>query len=121
MCGWYAESRSRRTRCGGIRRLPPTPHWSTAPDAVVNLAGADLGARRWTPDYRRTILTSRTGATGTLAVAVARAANPPTVLLSASGIRYYGVDRGNEPLDESTPPVRDGFLPLAASASYPPG
>lgn len=93
----------------------PDPGLVDGAGVVVNLAGADLGARRWTPDYRRTILTSRTNATDTLAVSVAKAANPPRVLLSASGIRYYGVNRGNKPLDESTPPVRDGFLPLVAS------
>ncbi|MGQ0774742.1 MAG: TIGR01777 family oxidoreductase [Pseudonocardiales bacterium] len=80
-------------------------------DVVVNLAGANIGGQRWTREYREVILRSRTDTARTLAVSAALAVVPPKVLLSASGIRYYGVDRGEEILTESATAVADGFLP----------
>ena len=47
-------------------------------DAVVNLAGAGIGDKRWTDEYKREVLESRTRATTLLAEAMAgaRAAGP---------------------------------------------
>ncbi|TDB96258.1 NAD-dependent epimerase/dehydratase family protein, partial [Micromonospora fluostatini] len=52
-------------------------------DAVVNLAGAGVGDRRWTDGYRRLIRTSRVDTTSTLAITIAGlpAADRPAVLL----------------------------------------
>jgi uncharacterized protein len=69
-------------------------------DAVINLAGAGIGARRWTPAYQRKIHDSRTSATATLSRAIAAANNPPRVLLSASAVGWYG-DTGDRPTDEN--------------------
>jgi uncharacterized protein (TIGR01777 family) len=78
-----------------------------ARDAVVNLAGESV-AQRWSADARRRIRDSRVAGTHNL-VAGLRAAEPrPRVLVSASGVGYYG-GRGDERLDESTPPG-DDFL-----------
>ncbi|MCU1431176.1 MAG: hypothetical protein JWP95_281 [Actinotalea sp.] len=80
-------------------------------DAVVNLGGAGLGDRRWTAEYRATILRSRTGPTALLARALAACADSPDaprVLLQGSAIGYYG-DRGDEVLTEASEPG-DGFL-----------
>jgi uncharacterized protein (TIGR01777 family) len=74
-------------------------------DAVVNLAGAGVGDRRWTPEYQRVIRDSRLQATRTLATAVAERRPRPRVLLNASAIGYYG-DRGDEPLTEASGPGR---------------
>jgi hypothetical protein len=68
-------------------------------DAVINLAGAGIGARRWTPAYQRKIHDSRTSATGTLSRAIAATDNPPRVLLSASAVGWYG-DTGDRVTDE---------------------
>ena len=70
-------------------------------DVVVNLGGAPIGRVPWTPSYRRTILDSRLGTTSTVADAVARLARQPAVI-SASGVNYYGTDRGDETLDEAS-------------------
>ncbi len=78
-------------------------------DAVVNLAGAPIGARRWTSAYKKTILASRTNATHVLATALAKLDNPPRVLVSGSGIVVYGLHHGREFLDDDTPPG-SGFL-----------
>ncbi|MBO0828219.1 MAG: TIGR01777 family oxidoreductase [Streptosporangiales bacterium] len=72
-------------------------------DAAVNLAGAGVGARRWTDAYKRLMWRSRIDSTTVLARALAGLPDPPRVLLSASGVDYYA-DVGGEPVDESGPP-----------------
>ena len=79
-----------------------------AADAVVHLAGAGIGDKRWTEDYKRTILRSRVDGTTTIASAIARATDPPNVLLSASAVGYYGA-HGDEVVTEETP-AGAGFL-----------
>ncbi|MER6264447.1 TIGR01777 family oxidoreductase [Streptomyces sp900105245] len=78
-------------------------------DAVVDLAGAGIGDRRWTPEYKRLIRDSRVLGTAALAEAVASLAEPPKVFVSGSAIGFYG-DTGDRVVDESAPPG-DGFLP----------
>ena len=75
-------------------------------DGVVHLAGAGIGDRRWTDARKRLILESRTKGTGLLARTLARLTRPPSVLVSASAIGYYG-NRGDEPLDENSAPGND--------------
>ncbi|MGW0932241.1 TIGR01777 family oxidoreductase [Streptomyces sp. NPDC002644] len=78
-------------------------------DAVVNLAGAGVGDRRWTDEYKRRIRESRTGGTSALAGAIAAMDTPPRVFVNGSAVGYYG-DTGDRPVDEEAPPGR-GFLP----------
>ena len=59
-------------------------------DAVVHLAGAGIGDRRWTPAYKREILESRTRSTSLLAGVLADLSDGPRVLLSGSAIGIYG-------------------------------
>jgi uncharacterized protein len=73
---------------------------------VVHLAGAGIGDKRWTEARKRLILESRTKGTGLLARTLARLTRPPSVLVSASAIGYYG-NRGDEPLDENSAPGND--------------
>jgi len=73
---------------------------------VVHLAGAGIGDKRWTDARKRLILESRTNGTTLLARTLAELARPPSVLVSASAIGYYG-DRGDEPLDEQSAPGND--------------
>ncbi|GAB2676359.1 TIGR01777 family oxidoreductase [Thalassiella azotivora] len=77
-------------------------------DAAVNLSGAGVGDRRWTPAYRAVIRDSRVDSTRTLATALASLDDPPRVLVNASAIGFYG-DRGEEVLTERSAPG-DGFL-----------
>lgn len=76
-------------------------------DAVVHLAGAGLGDKRWTPAYKHEILASRTDGTHAVATAVA-GADHPVRLVSGSAVGYYG-SRGDETLTEASPPG-EGFL-----------
>ncbi len=70
-------------------------------DAVINLSGAPTGRLPWTRRYILEILESRVSATRTLAQAMARATNPPSVFLSASGSNYYGDKPGVRHTEQS--------------------
>jgi len=76
-------------------------------DAVVHLAGAGIGERRWSAARKHEILGSRVRSTATLVASLSQLANKP-FLLSASAVGYYG-PRGEETLDE-TSPRGGGFL-----------
>ena len=75
-------------------------------DAVVHLAGESIGEGRWTPEKKRRILESRREGTRLLAETIAGLSEPPSVLVSASAVGYYG-DRGNELLREESEPGSD--------------
>jgi hypothetical protein len=72
---------------------------------VVHLAGEPVG-ERWTESRKRKIRESRVRGTETLVRAICALPQPPTVLVSASGVGYYG-DRGDEQLVEGSPPGND--------------
>lgn len=75
-------------------------------DAVVNLCGAGIGDRRWTPERKRVLLDSRLRPTSVLAEAVAQ--RGVATLVNASAVGFYG-NTGQRPVTESEPPG-DGFL-----------
>jgi hypothetical protein len=76
-------------------------------DAVVHLAGAGVGDRRWTPAYQHQILASRVDGTTAVATALAELGSGAR-LVSASAVGVYG-DRGDEVLTEESSPGT-GFL-----------
>ena len=77
-------------------------------DAVVNLAGESIAAKRWTLEQKARIRESRVETTRRLVEAMATGPQRPSVLVSASAIGIYG-DRGDAPVDESSTPGA-GFL-----------
>ena len=82
--------------------------------AAVHLAGAGIGDRRWTDDYKAEILDSRVAGTSLLGETLASLDRPPAVLASGSAVGYYG-DRGDEELTEQSAPGT-GFLAEAVQA-----
>ncbi len=76
--------------------------------AAIHLSGASVAGRRWTPAYRREMTSSRVVSTRALATLLAGLRHPPRALLVASAVGIYG-DRGDELLDEASPPGT-GFL-----------
>jgi uncharacterized protein (TIGR01777 family) len=70
-------------------------------DAVVHLAGANVGEKRWTPSRKQEIFASRVDGTHTLAAALAEA-DHPIRLVSQSAVGIYGSDRGDEILTEKS-------------------
>jgi uncharacterized protein (TIGR01777 family) len=77
-------------------------------DAVVNLAGVSIGARRWTARRQEQIRSSRVDTNRKLAAAIEAAERKPGVFVTASGIDYYG-DSGEALVDEASP-AGDSFL-----------
>ena len=83
-------------------------------DVVINLAAASisrwlfLGRTPWAAGQKRDILTSRLGAARTLATAISGAKTPPSLLIQASAVGFYG-DRASEELTERSS-RGEGFL-----------
>jgi len=72
-------------------------------DAVVHLAGAGIGDRRWSERRKQTILDSRVDGTRLLAEALASVKDKPAVLISGSAIGFYG--NRDEPVTEADGPA----------------
>ncbi len=68
-------------------------------DAAVNLAGVGIGDQRWSVARKQAILTSRVAATRLLAISLAALDRPPSTVLNASAVGFYG-NRGREELTE---------------------
>ncbi len=66
-------------------------------DAVIHLAGAGVGDKRWSAAYKNEILKSRTGSTATIVSAINELEIPR--FLSASAIGWYG-ETGNREVNE---------------------
>ena len=75
-------------------------------DAVIHLAGANVGDKRWSKKYKAEILNSRLLGTTTIANAVN--AVKPQVFISSSAIGWYG-ETGNRAVTEEDRPG-DDFL-----------
>ncbi|MDT5351724.1 MAG: uncharacterized protein QOJ56_256 [Mycobacterium sp.] len=86
----------------------PDPGLLAGVDAVIHLAGASI-AGRFTEEHRAAIRDSRIGPTRRLAELIAKSADGPKVLISASAVGYYGYDRREETLTEDSE-RGDGFL-----------
>ncbi|HYW66980.1 MAG TPA: TIGR01777 family oxidoreductase [Candidatus Dormibacteraeota bacterium] len=71
-------------------------------EAVVNLAGASIADGRWTAQRKELLLASRVDTTRALVRALSQMAARPRVLVSASGIGYYG-NCGDQVLTEESP------------------
>jgi uncharacterized protein (TIGR01777 family) len=75
-------------------------------DVVINLAGANIGDKRWTSSRKAEIRDSRILATRSLVEAVRQANRTPPVFISASAVGFYG-DTGDTIVEETHPPGSD--------------
>jgi uncharacterized protein len=75
-------------------------------DAVVNLCGINVGAKRWSGAFKQSLRDSRIGPTEVLSAAVVEADVP--TLINASAVGYYG-DTNSQTVDE-TAPAGEGFM-----------
>jgi uncharacterized protein (TIGR01777 family) len=95
----------------GITRVGWKPDGQSGPwaaaidgaDVVINLAGASIGDKRWTPQRKAELRDSRILATRSLVEAILRAAAPPPVLISASGVDYYDSSTDAPKTEDSSP------------------
>lgn len=70
-------------------------------EAAIHLAGAGVGDKRWSDDYKRVLRDSRVLGTRTLVRALTTLDPLPRVLVSGSAVGYYG-NRGDEVLTEGS-------------------
>ncbi len=101
-----AALRNRGDQVVALPRVGTAPWNVEGADAVVNLAGASVAGKRWTPAYKKEIEDSRVRATLAAVEAIASANRKPRVLVNASAVGYYG-GRGDELLEESAGPGAD--------------
>ena len=87
---------------------------ASAYDHWVHLAGENVGDGRWTAAKKRRIRDSRL-ASGAALMDAATRFGAPRVLLQASGIGFYGVDRSDAPVEERDPPGDDFLAELAVA------
>lgn len=59
-------------------------------DAVINLAGMNLGEKRWNDRIKKQLYDSRKNTTAKIVELISVMKNKPEVLISASGVDYYG-------------------------------
>jgi uncharacterized protein len=78
-------------------------------DAVVNLTGESIAAKRWSSQQKQKILSSRIDSTRAIVNALEQTHHRPSVLLNASAVGYYGDVLEDEVTEVS--PKGNGFLP----------
>lgn len=71
-------------------------------DAIIHLAGANLGARRWNEKYKKLAYDSRIISTRNLVEAIGTLEQKPKAFICSSAIGIYG-NRYDEVLDEKSP------------------
>jgi len=75
---------------------------------VINLAGASIADKKWTPEYKKEILDSRINSTKMIVDAINLSPNKPKVLINGSAIGIYG-NTADKEIDEKSP-TGNGFL-----------
>lgn len=77
------------------------------PRILINLAGANIAAKRWSKRRKKTLRNSRLQTTSSLiAAAETHWRDKLELVISGSAVGYYG-DGGDTTLDENTPPGND--------------
>jgi uncharacterized protein (TIGR01777 family) len=71
-------------------------------DAVINLAGDNIGEGDWTKAKKERVVSSRVLAGNALSKAIIESNHKPELFIQASAIGYYGTNEG-EQLDETSP------------------
>ena len=80
-------------------------------DAVVHLAGANLGAKRWNEEYKKLAYDSRIISTRNLVEAIKSVEQKPKGFICSSAVGIYG-NRYDEILDEKSLPANNFLADL---------
>ncbi len=75
-------------------------------DAIVNLAGANISAGRWTQQRKQLIFDSRVETNRKIVTALKKLTTKPRVFLTGSAVGFYG-SAGDRVLTENSPPGND--------------
>ncbi len=84
-------------------------HLADGADAIINLAGAGIGDKRWSKKRKEEIRSSRLQAGRAILEAIQAAQEKPRVLIQASAVGYYGPQDNDVEITEDAP-HGDGFL-----------
>lgn len=79
-------------------------------DYIIHLAGAGVVEKKWTEDYKKEIVESRTESSRLLIIALQKNTNKVKAIVSASAIGWYGADAVPVKPFTETDPAADGFL-----------
>lgn len=85
----------------------------TKADYIINLAGAGVMEKKWTKEYKKEIVESRTKSSKIIIKALRENPNHVKAIISASAIGWYGKDTTKEIANESfveTDPADKNFL-----------
>src|SRR4030067_986633 len=77
-------------------------HLADGADILINLAGENIGAGRWTARRKNEIISSRVNSGAAIVEAVRFARQKPGLVIQSSGVDYYGV-HGAEQIHEDHP------------------
>jgi len=86
-------------------------------DAVVNLAGENIGVKPWTKARKEMLRRSRVETTNVLVDSLNELKKLPLILIQASAIGFYGV--GDQPVDENSPAGKDWLAKLCVEWEDP--
>lgn len=75
--------------------------------AVINLAGENIGNKRWSEQYKQIIYSSRIQTTRELVKLINDVQNKPETFISTSAIGFYGIEDENTVANEDSPPGKD--------------
>lgn len=75
-------------------------------DVIVNFAGESIAARRWTRRQKEILRSSRINATRAIVDALRHLDSPPSVLINASAVGFYG-PKDDAIVTEEEPPGND--------------
>jgi hypothetical protein len=76
-------------------------------DAIIHLAGSNIGQGRWTGSRRREIIGSRIVTGELLSRMTVGSGIIPSVFITASGVNYYGSETSEKIYTETDPPAGD--------------
>jgi len=83
-------------------------------DVIINLAGAGVTDKSWTPAYKRELYDSRILATRLLVTALKERKHTVKLVIQASAIGIYGLNTGDAWLHETSPKGTDFLARLTA-------
>ena len=78
-------------------------------DYIVHLAGANVGAERWTDERKKAIIDSRVKSGELLLERIRKSPNKPIAFITASAVGYYGLLTSEKIFTELDPPADDFF------------
>ncbi len=85
----------------------------TFADVIINLAGANVGSKKWTKERKNQILQSRVNSVRLLYDTVEKTGKKNICIISASAVGYYGNDKSHSVFEENDKPGND-FLAIVS-------